>query len=54
MHGCSNYKLQGINKPEIVVELVRTPACQAGGREFKSRRSRTESRYHLPLNESLA
>ena len=24
----------------IVVQLVRTPACQAGGREFKSRRSR--------------
>ena len=38
----------------IVVQLVRTPACQAGGREFKSRRSRTESRYHLPLNKSLA
>ena len=24
-----------------VVQLVRTPACQAGGREFKSRQSRT-------------
>ena len=23
-----------------VVQLVRTPACQAGGREFKSRQSR--------------
>ena len=40
MHGCSNYKPQGINRLEIVVQLVRTPACQAGGREFKSRRSR--------------
>ena len=24
-----------------VVQLVRTPACQAGGREFESRRSRS-------------
>ena len=25
-----------------VVQLVRTPACQAGGREFKSRQSRNK------------
>jgi hypothetical protein len=30
----------GITKIGGVVQLVRTPACQAGGREFKSRRSR--------------
>ena len=24
----------------VVVQLVRTPACQAGGREFESRRPR--------------
>ncbi len=28
--------------------------CSAGGREFKSRRNRTKSKYHNPLNKSLA
>ena len=27
--------------------------CQAGGREFKSRRSRSESKYQTSLNKSL-
>ena len=36
-----------------VVQLVRTPACQAGGREFESRRSRTEGKYQVSLNKSL-
>ncbi len=34
-------------KNGAVVQLVRTPACQAGGREFKSRQSRTKPRREM-------
>ena len=34
--------------------VMKTQFCQAGGREFKSRRSRSESKHHIPLYKSLA
>ena len=46
----------GFERPAGVVQLVRTPACHAGGRRFESGRSRTSTERFslLGLSDSSA